>query len=314
MRKWILPVVAAMLLLVQVASRAQEQRLIRLKFNKGDVYHYAIEMSGVGEMTMKTSGTADMESFDLPMDLSLYSEIEVQVIDVDDARRAEMDIYLNRFRMNTGPGFMFDSSDDEEDLPPFLQVLFDEPVIIEMGDDGMIHDVSFPQTEAQVDEAMKALFPSHMDLAAILKQSMFRLPESPVAPGDTWSQSVALPVPGSDAGEVSVTYDFVLRDYETVKGLECAVIEMTVSEEVSRQVGSVELSGFSGPGERVTMHFDRLGLDFSATLYFAWQAGVFVGAEGFLAQDVRGTMTASVEDEVIGLGMDFEADISVELQ
>jgi len=187
----------ACLVLMARAACAQEQRTLRLKFNAGDVYHYAIELSGTGEMSMRTPEAMDMdmESFDVPMDVSMYSEIEVSIVDVAADGTAGMDIFMNRFRMNTGPGMSFDSSDEEEDLPPFLEVLFDEPVVLKMASDGRVLAADFPQTDAEMDETMSMLFPADLSPADILKQAMFKLPAEAVAPGDKWTQAATIPVP-----------------------------------------------------------------------------------------------------------------------
>jgi hypothetical protein len=305
---------ACLLLLAARAACAQDKGLLRLKFNTGDVYHYAVDISGTGEMSMHAPEIMDEETFDLPIDLSLYSELELNVTGVDKDGAAAIEIFVNRFRMNAGPDMVVDSTDEEQDMPQVIQAMFDEPLTLKMASDGGVLQAEFPDAGEDPDELMGMFFPTDLRPADILKQALFKLPAQAVAPGATWEHKASLPLPLADKKTIEFTYNFTLQGYETVKGLDCAAIAVSVSEDFTKQLSAIELPGFGGEDEVVSMRFDRMLLDFSGTLYFAHKEGVFVGAEGTLEQEMSGAMSSTLEDESVSMNMNLLVDMKIELK
>lgn len=307
---------AMCLLLAAHSARAQDKGLLRFRFNTGDVYHYSMELTGTGEMSMAPPELMDQESqtFDLPIDVSLYSEIEVNVTDVEKDGAAGLEMFLNRIRMNAGPDMVVDSDDEDEELPPFIEALFNEPIAMKIASDGGVLDAEFPDMEDDANELMGMFFPTDLHPADMLKKGLFKLPAQAVAPGGKWTQEASIPVPMTKGKSISFTYNFEMKGYESVKGLDCAAIEVSVKEDFSKQLNEIDLPGFGGEDEQVTMHFSRMSLDFTGTLYFAWKEGIFVAAEGAIEQDVSGAMTSSLEDESMTMSMNLIMDVKIELK
>jgi hypothetical protein len=297
------------------AAAAGGPATLRLNFSKGDVYHYTLEMNGIVEMAVKAPEIQAAESASMPpMDLALYAEIEMDVKNVDQDQKASLEVFLNRVRVNTGQGKVSDS-DKDEDLPKFLTALMDDPLKIKLAPNGKILDMKYPKIE-NMDQGFADLVPPGFNPVDIARQSMFVLPEKPVNVGDKWTQTVEFDFPFSPGKKLKMTYNFEMMGYEKVKEIDCAVVRITVKDDLSKQVGEFKMP-FTGEGETATMRMNRLMLDFQGKFFFAPLQGIFMGLEGTMDQELSGNISGpgpAGKDETVGLNINFSADVTLQLR
>ena len=316
-----LPAVIAIMLLFSATfataadSPAGGPAALRFNFSKGDVYHYTLDMNGIVEMAVKAPEIPAAESASMPpMDLALYAEIELDVKNVDKNQEASLEVFLNRVRVNTGQGQVADS-DKDENMPKFLTALMDDPIKIKIAPNGKILDMKYPKIK-NMDEGFADLVPPGFNPMEITRQGMFTLPEKPVDTGDTWTQIVEFDFPFSPGKKLKMTYNFEMMGYEKVKEIDCAVVNVTVKDDLSKQVGEFKMP-FSGEGENATMRMNRLMMNFQGKFFFAPLQGIFMGMEGTLDQELSGNISGpgpAGKEETVGLSINFSADVTVQLR
>ena len=308
---------AAAFLFAALPARAQDSGVpLKLRFNKGDIYNYSIDITGTGEMGMRPPAGEDLDPslFRMPLDISLFAEIEMEVRDVASSGAAKLDLFLNRFRANFGDEFYVDTDNDDDMLPPFMETLLETPVSLTVAPDGAVQKASFPKMD--LEEFLLPFMPE-FEMEKLLQQALFTLPEKPVAKGDTWTYDAAIELPGTPTQNVPLQYRFKMLGFEQVKGIECAVIEIVVDENAAAGLRELIIPmPYDEEAGRIAMNFERMIFNMDGKIYFAHEQGILIGLEAEMEQDVSIMATALDEpdEESIGFDMEIIADILVQLQ
>lgn len=326
------------------AAAAGDPVALRLNFNKGDVYNYAFNVDITGEAGIRppedTPVPADLLAF--PLDMSTYTELEIEVTDSDAAKGAALEMFVTRVRGTFSFQDNTQTYDSDTDENVMNGDLMDKPTTLRVLPNAAVSDLNLPGI---TDMEVFMPLPPEFDIGKMLSQMMFTLPDKPVAPGDEWEQKRTMEIPGDPAIKITIPYKFKFIGFEKVKEIDCAVLAVSVNEDFSSQVDTwnIPLPAFdaidcevedcdedmlsaiadeeaSGDTETLPITFEKLALTVDGKIYLAHKQGVLVGAEAAVDTDVL--MSVEVpegeEDEVfhgrVGFGVSASMDVSVNLQ
>ena len=171
-------------LLLAASAVAQEKHLLRFKFVPDTVVHYSMSQ----EMDMSINmGAQDMST---KMNMQMFMTTKVKGVK-DDAADLEQEITRVKAVMNNPMMNVNFDSDDEDSDPGMLEGMADmvgTKTTMRLSSAGKMLD--FAMSEELAEEAEQA----GMDLKQMMSQSVTSLPEQPVAIGETWTNTMKMPM------------------------------------------------------------------------------------------------------------------------
>lgn len=289
---------------------------LKLRFNKGDVYNYSFKIDGAANFSMtappEMKDTMGEDSFDQPLDISFYFENEIKVAAVDKATgAATLSVQLTTFKAKEGTNYIFNSESERQQIDDFTQELLDKPMNVKIGADGKLLAVDFPQAKI-LEKDMKEVFPD-FKIADAIKELWVSLPEKPVAPGDKWTTPINIEIPWEKKNnKIKLDIEFSHDGFETVKGINCAVIGLKFTGDFKDQFKNIKFP----PGDKNFMNIaitkNTLSLD--GKIYFAPKAGVLMGGHIDASIGLAGSISDNSSDDTPALPFKVDADLALEAE
>ncbi|MFH1539423.1 MAG: hypothetical protein ABIH66_10725 [bacterium] len=260
---------------------------------------YSVEMEGAG--TVEIQGTPPEARQPNKFFTDVKNLIELNVINVDEEGNADIEGRIEdwemRFNGDTIAGKSMTSSGVETPIVERMK----QPFRMRISKYGEM--LGF---EGELVE--RDLFP--FNAVGEKRGWTAALPPHPVKVGDTWAEDLPpffQPVDENTKPQIH----YSLAGFETIKGLECAVIETWMDESDIRPGESdFSIPGFSG----MISKFSSFTQSMEGKLYFAHQAGVLIGFEFAMSQAGDMEISFSADSEPMKMKLNLEINGVVNLE
>lgn len=283
---------------------------LKLKFTKGDVLTYAVKMDISGTLTMK--GIAGYEeatgksSLDVPVDMSIYTEMEMEAADVAPDGSATLTVTFTHMKMKNGTAVVFDTDGDEDSMPAGVGEFLETPITISLAPNGKILYSGFPNP----DDLSPVL--AEMKLDELFKQSWVTLPDKAVQAGDKWDYTYSMELPFAKKTKVKLKFDLEMLGFDTVKDMASAVIGIKYDDDLSKQVGRLEIP-VPGDARGISAKIDKLSQKIEGKIYFAPGPGVLLGSHLEGEQRILGSFNMPGDNSHVTMDAEFTLAIDMDL-
>ncbi|HVC96719.1 MAG TPA: DUF6263 family protein [Pirellulales bacterium] len=216
------------------SARAEEARMLRWKFAKGETKRYVQEQEMVSEQTSK--GRSMKTTVKQTMDVTW------RIKSVDEEGLAEITQTVDRVRMKVqrppeaGPSLAFDSdeksgaSPETREMAAHFQALLKHPIAMKIDAQGAVSDVEIPDS---IKEALEGPEPGSGGEEAFKETfttNTIQFPAEPVKRGSSWKHATESKTPfGKQKATTTYTYDGI----ENHEGQHLDKIDLKLALEVN---------------------------------------------------------------------------------
>ena len=312
---------AAAVLSALSAAAEPEQVTLEYKYNVGERVVYAIATTGSGTVTLTGIPGGPAEGMKIPMEFNHEVTLETKTLEVSDKDVADLEYSVTLLSMESSArgtkSLVLWTPDhvrllvngEERDVPDSLKQSLGwvgKPFRLKVTKLGKVVEADWSALE----KISKAL--SGMNLKQMVQSGRPVLPDKPVKSGDTWTQTMNVPLPGAAGkqGSVVMNMEYTYVDMEPFKDKPCAKVLMTGT----MTMDGVQLTNAGGMGmmpKGAKMSIDAMNSDIDGVLYFDPEAGRSVQQE--LNMDVSITTTVSGNNPQ-GNAFEITSDTSLKLK
>ena len=289
---------------IGAAALAQDEAvLLRYHFLPGQALAYRVTFNATASMSMNMAQPGQTAPMVVPVQANGYIDLAQKVAGVDPQGTADVDLSLGGLMVSGnaavgGPQATMQVvlangqlsllvNGQAKALPKEMDLstlpLVGKPLRVRMSNTGQLVGLgSLPL------EQLGQMLPG-MDLGSLLGQGQGGLPQPPVRAGESWSQQLEVPVPGSNQKLRSVILN-KFAGWEQLNGRRVARLEVTGNTDGS----GIQIKGPTMPGgtPAPTMTIERLSQRLGGVIWFDPELG----------QPVKATYDLAMTQKMSGMG------------
>jgi len=224
--------VLAAAVIAATSGTVRAQKVLRWKFTSGQTFHFV--------MTQEQAQKVKLGTTPMTMTMTMIMTMTQKIESVDPQGVASITQTIDRVQMKMtspqGIGMDYDSASGKppEGLAPMFEAMVKKPFTLKVDPQGKVSEMKLPQGFLEsvnkiAGNQMGGLF-SEEGMQQMTGQGMAVLPEKPVSPGDTWSNTLAMSMPA--LGKMTAKFTFRYEGTEKRDGKQLEKIATTMEMDI----------------------------------------------------------------------------------